>query len=102
MESSRQKQSTGKLKSMNEKLSSKNVVHCRFLTELLQLLGPEVSQSCDWNKLAHTVKCSVQTQLNLLKQAREELDCCKVVNSLLENAAQLHEGERKGERGNRD
>ena len=61
----------------------------------MQLLGPEASQSCDWNKLAHTVKCSVQTQLNLLKQAREELDCCKVVierqNSLLENAAQLHE-----------
>ena len=47
------------------------------------------------NNLAHTVKCSIQTQLNLLKQAREELDCCKVVmerqNSLLENAAQLHE-----------
>ena len=72
MESSRQKHSTGKLESMNKKFSSENVIHCSFL------LGPEASQSCDWNKLTHTVECSIQTQLNLLKQAREELDCCKV------------------------
>ena len=30
------KKSTGKLESMNKKLSSENVVHCRFLTELLR------------------------------------------------------------------
>lgn len=98
LESSRKKQSSGKLKSMKQKLSLENDIHSRFLTELLQLLRPEdseVSQSYDWNKLAYMVKSSVQTQLNLLKQTREELDCCKMVmerqNSLLESVAQLHE-----------
>lgn len=96
-ESSRQKQSTGKLVAKNKKLAVENDVHCRYLAELLHLINPNSlsSKSSGWVELSAAVKTSIQTELNSLKQAREEIDCCKLVmerqNSLLESAAQLHE-----------
>lgn len=96
-ESSRRKQSTGKLTAINKKLALENDVHCGYLAELLYLINPNSlsSKSSGWVELSATVTTSIRTELNSLKQAREEVDCCKLVmerqNSLLENASQLHE-----------
>lgn len=87
--------------SLNRKLVSDNAVHCRFLAALLYLISPEKflsgfeNQSSDWAKLSTAVKASVEAVLNCLREAKEEIECCKLVmkrqSALLESAAHLHE-----------
>lgn len=109
-DSSHHKKTEDELSVLRMMLASERSICCTFLTSLLDMLTSYSSQDDDsqtslfdgdraremsWSELAVAVETSIRTLMNSLREAREEIKCCKIVmerqNSLLESAAVMHE-----------
>ena len=105
-DSSQHKKMKDELSALRMRLVSERSVCCNFLTSLVDMLTSRDDYDSQatpfdsdgemcWSELSVAVESLVRTLMNSLREAQEEIKCCKIVmerqNLLLESAADMHE-----------